>query len=56
MAGLHNIGDWHDHCIWVVVACRVAEIEHLDVVVKCAKRLEQVHIGEQMWVKAKVRW
>ena len=35
---------------------QAAKIEHFDIVVKCMKWLEQVHIGEWVWVKAKVRW
>jgi hypothetical protein len=56
VTGLDEIGDWHDRRIWNVVARRAAKIKHLYVVIKCAKRLEQVHIGEQVWVKPKVRW
>ena len=56
VTGLHNASDWHDHHVWDAVVSRASNIEHPDVVIKCAKQLEQVHVGEQVWVKAKVRW
>ena len=56
VTGLDQIGDWHDHCIWNMVACRAAKIEYVNVVIKCTKWLEQVHIDERVWIKTEVGW